>query len=62
MNVMTTYGRTSPTEPKVEIYVDQAGEWRWRLVARNGETIASSGEGFTRKWSARRAARKALGI
>lgn len=47
---------------KVDIYKDQAGEWRWRLIAGNGQTVASSGEGFTRRWSAKRSARKALGI
>ncbi|WP_077474658.1 MULTISPECIES: YegP family protein [Rodentibacter] len=31
---------------KFEIYVDSCGEWRWRLKARNGQTIAISGEGY----------------
>jgi uncharacterized protein YegP (UPF0339 family) len=44
---------------RVEVYRDDAGEWRWRKVAANGEIIATSGEGYTRKWSARRAARRA---
>lgn len=43
---------------KTEIYKDVAGEWRWRIVSTNGEIIASSGESFTRKWSARRAVRR----
>ena len=30
---------------KFELYRDDAGEWRWRLKAANGETIAS-GEGY----------------
>ncbi|MBN1892148.1 MAG: YegP family protein [Clostridiales bacterium] len=30
------------TNPKYEVYVDKAGEYRFRLKARNGETIASS--------------------
>ncbi len=29
-----------------ELYEDNAGEWRWRLVASNGRTIADSGEGY----------------
>lgn len=45
---------------KPVFYKDKAGEWRWRLVAANGETVADSGEGYTRKWSARRAYRKAV--
>ena len=35
-------------------YEDRAGEWRWRLVARNGQTVATPGEGFTTKASCER--------
>lgn len=28
------------------IYSDKRGEWRWRLVARNGRIVADSGEGY----------------
>lgn len=38
------------------IYPDDAGEWRWRLVAGNGRIIASSGEAFSSRWNAARAA------
>ena len=34
------------TNPKFEIYTDKAGEFRFRLKARNGEIIAVS-EGYT---------------
>lgn len=34
---------------KFEIYQDKAGEFRWRLKAANGETIADSGEGYKEK-------------
>ena len=34
--------------PKFEIYTDKAGEFRFRLKARNGEPILAS-EGYTRK-------------
>jgi uncharacterized protein YegP (UPF0339 family) len=44
---------------RIEVFRDEAGEWRWRKVARNGEIIATSGESYTRRWSARRAARRA---
>ena len=37
-------------------YVDPKGEWRWRLRAANGETIAS-GEGYTREESCNHAIR-----
>ncbi|MBB4635120.1 DUF1508 domain-containing protein [Longimicrobium terrae] len=33
------------------IYKDDAGEWRWKLQAGNNETIADSGEGYTRRTS-----------
>lgn len=36
------------TCPKFEIYTDKAGEYRFRLKARNGEIIAVS-EGYTAK-------------
>lgn len=31
---------------KFEIYEDNAGEYRWRLKARNGKQIADSSEGY----------------
>jgi uncharacterized protein len=40
---------------KIELYEDVAGEWRWRLRGANGEPMADSGEGYTRKEDARRA-------
>ncbi|WP_438267404.1 HVO_2922 family protein [Halomarina litorea] len=36
-----------------ELYRDEAGEWRWRLVHRNGNILADSGEGYSRKADAR---------
>ena len=38
------------THPKFEMYVDKAGEYRFRLKARNGTIIAVS-EGYTAKAS-----------
>lgn len=43
----------------VEIFQDISGQWRWRRVAFNNKVISSSGESFTRKWSAKRAAKRA---
>lgn len=43
----------------VEIYKDRGillRRWRWRRVAANGRIIADSGQGYTRRWSAERAA------
>jgi len=42
--------------PKLEIYRDGRGEWRWRLRAANGRILADSGEGYRRRASARHAA------
>ena len=38
------------TNPKYEIYLDKAGEFRFRLKARNGEIVAAS-EGYKAKAS-----------
>lgn len=37
-----------------EVYEDAAGEWRWRLLAANGNIVADSGEGYTSKQGAKR--------
>lgn len=37
-----------------EVFRDSAGEWRWRLVAGNGKTIADSGEGYQSKQGVQR--------
>ena len=39
--------------PRYEVFEDDAGEWRWRLIAGNGEVVAQS-EGYTRKEDAAR--------
>jgi uncharacterized protein YegP (UPF0339 family) len=41
---------------KFEIYADAGGSYRRRLVASNGQTIATSGESFSSKANATRAA------
>ncbi|WP_267643438.1 HVO_2922 family protein [Haloarchaeobius amylolyticus] len=43
-----------PSKPVFEVYRDSASEWRWRLVATNGNIIADSGEGYTTKQGAKR--------
>lgn len=35
--------------PKIEVYADEAGEWRWRVRAGNGRILADSGEGYRRR-------------
>ena len=42
----TVEGFETVTNPKFEVYTDKAGEFRFRLKARNGEIIAVS-EGYT---------------
>jgi uncharacterized protein YegP (UPF0339 family) len=37
------------------IYRDRQGEWRWRLRAPNGRTVADSGEGYSTYHAARAA-------
>ena len=37
--------------PKFEIWKNAAGEWQWRLKARNGEILAV-GEGYKRRQGA----------
>ena len=46
----TVEGFEKVTNPKFEVYVDKAGEFRFRLKARNGEIIAT-GEGYKAKTS-----------
>jgi amphi-Trp domain-containing protein len=36
-----------------ELYADKASEWRWRLRHDNGNIIADSGEGYSKKANAR---------
>lgn len=33
----------------LEVYRDKGRQWRWRLVATNGNIIANSGEGYKNK-------------
>ncbi|GAB6880326.1 hypothetical protein JCM17823_26000 [Halorubrum gandharaense] len=39
---------------RFELFTDTAGEWRWRLRHHNGNVVATSGEGYTRKANARK--------
>jgi uncharacterized protein YegP (UPF0339 family) len=38
-----------------EVYPGQAGNYRWRSVVANGQTVATSGEAFASKGNTRRA-------
>ena len=46
----TVEGYATEKNPKFEIYADKAGEYRFRLTATNGQTIAVS-EGYKAKAS-----------
>jgi len=46
----TVEGFEAVKHPKFEVYLDKAGEYRFRLKARNGEVIATS-EGYKAKAS-----------
>lgn len=41
---------------KFVVYPDAGGKYRWKLVASNGQTTASSGESFSSKSAATTAA------
>lgn len=45
---------------RIDVYEDDAGEWRWRLIAPNGQILADSGEGYSRRSDAKRAATRAF--
>jgi uncharacterized protein YegP (UPF0339 family) len=42
----------------IHVYRDAGGQWRWRMRAPNGRLVADSGEGYTRRVGAFRAARQ----
>lgn len=46
----TVEGYATEKNPKFEVYTDKGGEFRFRLTATNGQTIAAS-EGYTAKAS-----------
>lgn len=43
-----------------EVFRDAADEWRWRLVHRNGNVVATSGEGYTRRRNAEKGLRSVV--
>lgn len=47
---------------RIVCYRDESGEWRWRMLARNGKVVADSAESYKRKGAClRMAARVADG-
>jgi uncharacterized protein len=43
---------------KFEIYKDKKGHFRWKLLSRNGESVAEGGEGYAEKRGAMTAIKK----
>jgi uncharacterized protein YegP (UPF0339 family) len=41
-----------------EIYKDKAGHFRWKLIAKNGESVAEGGEGYAERRSVMNAVKK----
>lgn len=50
------------SHPKLVTFRDKAGEWRWSLKARNGKIVADSGEGYSSRANAIRAAERVSGL
>lgn len=36
-------------KPRTEQYLDEAGKWRWRVVAGNGRIISTSSQGYVNR-------------
>jgi len=43
------------THYKCHIYEDEGGEFRWKLISRNGRNVGTPGEGYKTESGARRA-------
>jgi uncharacterized protein YegP (UPF0339 family) len=41
-----------------EIYKDKAGHFRWKLIAKNGESVAEGGEGYAERRGVMNAVKK----
>ena len=39
-------------QPGLEFYKDDAGDWRWHVIAVNGNLIAASSEGYENRGDA----------
>jgi hypothetical protein len=50
--------RMRRSKDKTELFQGADGLWRWRVQAANGQIIASSGESYSSKWNAKRAAKR----
>lgn len=48
--------RDDPGSLDLEVYEDEGDAYRWRMTAQNGEIVADSGQGYTRKADAQESA------
>ena len=53
-DLQATLDTLTESQARFELYEDDDNEWRWRLRHRNGNLIADSGEGYTRKHNAQK--------
>lgn len=42
----------------IEVYLDRAGKYRYRLLSAHGEVLATPGQGYASRGGARRAAKR----
>jgi uncharacterized protein YegP (UPF0339 family) len=36
-------------QPKIEVYQDNDGDWRWQVIAANGRIVGVSSEGYRKR-------------
>ena len=48
------------SKARFEVFRDRGEEWRWRLVHRNGNVLATGAEGYTRKHNALKGLRSVM--
>jgi uncharacterized protein YegP (UPF0339 family) len=51
-DLQATLDALRTSQSRFELYEDRSGQWRWRLRHRNGNVIATGGEGYTRRHNA----------
>jgi amphi-Trp domain-containing protein len=62
-DLVAPVGAAAPIQSlaRFEVFRDRGDEWRWRLRHRNGNVIATGGEGYTRKHNALKGLRSVMG-
>lgn len=52
--------KVKPRRPCFQVFESVNGEWCWRLVARNGKTVADGAESYKRRGEAVRAVKRVI--